>query len=187
MRRLFQLLIILVLFGKVYSEEPLQAPIIYGIMGVENLHRAFAQHIHINSSLPNLIGYLEFKQDHPIDESTYLYVKYALNYFKGKNVSFVIVHLNTFGGEIFPAIKIADLFQKFDVNEGIPLIAFIDKHAIASGVILAYACRFIAVTKDSLMGGQIPDQVTTRRLICNCPCRALQHQIQCHSFQNDYE
>jgi membrane-bound serine protease (ClpP class) len=161
MRRLFQLLVFLVVFGKIHCTESLQnqASIVYGTIGAESLHRAFSEHIHIHSNEPNLIGYLEFKQEHPIDEATYLYIKYALNYFKKKKVDFVIVHLNTFGGEIFSAIKIADLFQKFDVNEGIPLIAFIDNYAIASGVILAYACRFIAVTQNSFMGGQLPDQV----------------------------
>lgn len=135
------------------------APIVYGTIGAENLHRAFQTYFRIQSTGSNLIGYLEFKEEHPIDDATYLYVKYALKYFKEKKVAFVIVHLNTLGGEIFPAIKIADLFQKFDVNEGIPLVAFIDKYAIASGVMLAYACRFIAVYKDSFMGGQLPHQV----------------------------
>lgn len=168
MRRLIYFLFILVVCRAGHCEEVLQgepqtleqaAPVVYGKIGAENLHHAFSEHIKILSDHSNLIGYLEFKEDHPIDEATYLYVKYALNYFKKKNVAFVIAHLNTFGGEIFPAIKIADLFQKLDINDGIPLIAFIDKHAIASGVILAYACRFIAVTNGALMGGQVPDQI----------------------------
>jgi membrane-bound ClpP family serine protease len=143
--------------ASVSQEE--KAPITYGTIGAENLHQAFKDYFRIRSDKSNLIGYLEFNPNYPIDESIYLYVKYALNFFKQKKVIFVIAKLNTLGGEIFPAMKIADLFQKFDVNEGIPLIAFIDNQAIASGVILAYACRFIAITQDAVMGGQLPDQL----------------------------
>lgn len=142
------------------DDKELEVPsqVVYGVIGAEGLHSAFKEHLNISSDEEHLIGYLEFKKEYPIDESSYLYVKYALNYFKEKKVSFVIVHLNSFGGEIFPTIKIADLFQKFDINEKIPLIAFIDRYAIASGAMLAYACRFIAITPESIMGGQLPEQ-----------------------------
>lgn len=130
----------------------------YGVYSQKELGALFAQAIPCKISSDNLIGYIYFSKEHPIDEATYYYVKAALDLFKEKKVCFVVVHLNTFGGAVFPAIKIADLFQKFDINYQIPLIAYIDQYAIGSGTMLAYACRFIAVTQDSYMGGQLPSQ-----------------------------
>lgn len=138
--------------GKVSSERG--DTILYGAIGMEHLHSAFKEHFNLSGeSKERFVGYLEFKDEYPITESIYLYVKHALEYFKEKKAVFVIVHLNSLGGEIVPTIKISDLFQKLDVNEGIPLIAFVDKRAVASAAMLAYACRFIAVIKEAVMGG----------------------------------
>jgi len=125
----------------------------YGLIGEQKLHRDFQEHIHSKQEGANKIGYLVFESKYPISESTYLYVKYALKYFKQQEVAFVIAHFKSFGGELIPTIKIVDLLQKFDVNEGIPLLAFIDSQALASSTMIVYACRFIAVSQNGVMGG----------------------------------
>ena len=152
------LLLLLLSVQLIWAETP---PVTYGAISSQDLHVAFAKHIPIKLRGKNLIGYLKFSQEYPINESSFLYVKYAFQYFKDKKVDFVIVHLDTFGGELIPTIKILDLFQKYDINEKIPLMAFIDRYAIGSGALLAYGCRFIAVSQDALMGGQLPGRGVT--------------------------
>jgi membrane-bound serine protease (ClpP class) len=135
-----------------------QLPIKYGTLGKDQLHARFSEAIKCNPQEQRPIGYIYFSKEHPIDEATYYYAKEALKYFKEEKVCFVVVDLNCYGGALFPAIKIADLFQKFDINQKIPLIAYINDYAIGSAAMLAYACRFIAVNENSYMGGQLPNQ-----------------------------
>lgn len=163
------------LYGEVVQQDA-ESSILYGVVGAEGLHAQFAQHLKIEPNQKHLIGYLEFKENYPISESTYLYVKYALEEFKKNQVLFVIVHLNSFGGELVPTIKIVDLFQKFDVNEGIPLIAFIDRHAIASSSMIVYACRFIAISKEAVMGGALK-QVGAHPKVWNAPATFLPYLL----------
>jgi membrane-bound serine protease (ClpP class) len=104
----------------------------------------------------NEIGYLTIGRDHPIDQSTYLYVKFALEEFKKKQVPFVVLDLNTPGGEVFASMKIADLLQKLDTHDHIPVVAVIDNWAISAGAMLAYSCRWIVVTRNGSMGAAEP-------------------------------
>ncbi|MBI3211628.1 MAG: hypothetical protein HYZ47_02960 [Simkania negevensis] len=103
-----------------------------------------------------LIGYLHIDKDLPIDESTFLYVKFALEEFRQKKASLILLDLDTPGGEVFSAIKIAQLLHEIDAKDQIPVIAFIDNWAISAGAMLAYSCRFIAITKTSSMGAAEP-------------------------------
>jgi len=104
----------------------------------------------------NLIGLLTIGKDRAIDESTFLYVKFALEHYKEKGVCFVLLQLDTPGGEVFPALKICDLLQKLDTNDHIPVVAFIDNWAISAGAMLAYSSRFIGVVKSASMGAAEP-------------------------------
>lgn len=143
-----------IIFNYIFTQEPIK----YGVAGKEQLHEKFAEVIKCDPSEKRPIGYIYFSKEHPIDEATYYYAKEALDYFKKQRVCFVVVDLNCYGGALFPAIKIADLFQKFDINQKIPLIAYVNDYAIGSAAMLAYACRFIAVNENSFMGGQLPNQ-----------------------------
>ncbi len=116
----------------------------------------FAEHIHFNPNGPNKVGYLHIEKDRAIDQSTYLYVKFALEAYKKQGVSFIILHLDTPGGEVFPAMKIADLLHKIDNEDQIPVVAFIDNWAISAGAMLAYACRYIGIVPSSSMGAAEP-------------------------------
>lgn len=129
------------------------SPIKYGVLGADGLHASFAKHL---PSKVKEIGYLEIDKRYPINESMYLYISHAAKFFQEKKVGFIVVRLNTLGGEINSTIKIAGIFQKLDINYGIPLIAVVDKYAVASGALLGFACRYIAVTKEAIMGGQLP-------------------------------
>ncbi len=116
----------------------------------------FSPAIPYNAEGPNPVGYLSIGKDRGIDQSTYLYVKFALDEFKQKKVPFIVLHLDTPGGEVFASMKIADLLQKIDADDHIPVVAFIDNWAISAGAMLAYSCRYIGTVKTGSMGAAEP-------------------------------
>lgn len=154
---LIAVMVSLLSFSPCFS-DPKASLVEYGLKTEKELNDQFKQYIKKVPSEKGKIGYLDFKKGHFIDQSSYLYVKEAFGFFKREQVAFVVVHLDCLGGSFFPTIKIADLFQKFDVNQKVPLIAYINDSAIGSGAMLAYACRFIAVSENAYMGGRLPDQ-----------------------------
>ncbi|MBM3198793.1 MAG: hypothetical protein FJZ58_06025, partial [Chlamydiae bacterium] len=101
-------------------------------------------------------GYLALPKDQPIDNTTYLYVKYALASFIEEGVHFVLLDLDTPGGEVFSALRIVEELRKIDVEHNIPVIALVDNWAISAGALLAYACRWIGVTEQASMGAAEP-------------------------------
>jgi len=103
------------------------------------------------------IGYIEIV-DHSsmISESTWLYIKSALDFYKKNKPAFIILKLDTPGGEVFAAQKIASALQEFDVQEGVPVVALIDNWAISAGALIAYSSRYIITTKDGSMGAAEP-------------------------------
>ena len=70
--------------------------------------------------------------------------------------AFIILELNTPGGEVYAAQRISDALQDFDTQYNIPTVAFIDNWAISAGAMLAYSCRFIGIVKDASMGAAAP-------------------------------
>jgi len=130
----------------------------YGAITADKLHEEFKERISLSESKTGLIGYIDFFPSEAINDSTYIYIQSALDFFKLNKVAFIIVRINAEKGEIFPTLKIAELFQKFDFNEKIPFIAYIDNLAIGCGAIIAYSCRFIAINENSYMGGESPDK-----------------------------
>jgi membrane-bound ClpP family serine protease len=106
---------------------------------------------------PNTIGYI-YVGDHEssINESTWLYIKQALDFYKKQRPLFIILELNTPGGEVFAAQKISDALKAIDTEHDIPVVAFINNWAISAGAMLAYSCRFITVVKEGSMGAAEP-------------------------------
>jgi len=125
----------------------------------EGIEQSFAEHILYKNEGGNRVGYLDIPRDRPIDQSTYLYIKFALEEYIKQGVICVYLHLNTPGGEVFPSIKIAELLQNLDAVHHIPVVAVIDNWALSAGAMLAYSCRYIAVSPTALMGAAEP--VTT--------------------------
>ena len=66
------------------------------------------------------------------------------------------MELNTPGGMVFPAQQISDALNDIDINNDIPIVAYINNWAISAGAMLAYSCRFIAVAKDASIGAAEP-------------------------------
>lgn len=121
-----------------------------------SIDQKLSEYIHYDSKGPNQVGYLSIGKDRAIDQSTFIYIKFALDHFKKLKVPFVVLELNTPGGEVFAALKICDLLKQLDTNSHIPVVAFVDNWAISAGAMLAYSCRFIGITKSSSMGAAEP-------------------------------
>ena len=138
-------LLFLLCFGFVHAEEN---------SGVEE---KLEKYIHYSPDKQNTVGYI-YVGDHEtaISESTWLYIKQALEYYKIHPPSFIILELNTPGGEIFAAQKISDALKEMDTQYSIPAVAFINNWAISAGAMLAYSCRFITIVKDGSMGAAEP-------------------------------
>lgn len=126
----------------------------------KQFEEALHKYIHINSTGPNFIGHILIDdRSAGINESTWLYVKKALGFYKDnkeRKPIFVILELNTPGGEVFAAQKISDALKDLDIQYNIPVVAFINNWAISAGAMLAYSSRFIIPTKDASMGAAEP-------------------------------
>lgn len=113
--------------------------------------------IHFQENATNVIGYIAIDdRSSAISEATWLYVKQALNYYKQRKPIFIILELNTPGGEVFAAQKISNALKEIDTQYNIPVVAFVNNWAISAGAMLAYSSRFIATTKDGSMGAAAP-------------------------------
>lgn len=123
----------------------------------KNVLEKLQGHIHYHADEANVIGHLLIA-DHSnsINQSTWLYIKNALEHYKKTKPIFVILELNTPGGEVFPAQKISDALKDFDTQYDIPVVCYINNWAISAGAMLAYSCRFIVVAKDASMGAAEP-------------------------------
>lgn len=124
----------------------------------QELDLSLSEHIHYHEKEKNRVGHIYIGgHETQISQGTYLYVKKALEYFqKELKPIFVILELDTPGGQVFPAQKISDELKNFDINYGIPVIALINNWAISAGAMLAYSSRYIAVVKDGSMGAAQP-------------------------------
>lgn len=121
------------------------------------IEKNLQKYIHFNSQGPNVIGHF-YVGDHEtaISESTWIYIKQGLEFYKKQKPIFIILELNTPGGEVFVSQKISDALKEMDTQLNIPIVAFINNWAISAGAMLAYSCRFITTVKDGSMGAAEP-------------------------------
>jgi len=146
-------------FQKKYISEKSKSTQMIKITRTDEIDQRLRQSISYHEKANNFVGYIHIGIDRPIDQSTYIYVKFALKEFIKKEVCLIVLDLNTPGGEVLSALKIVDLLQKIDVQHHIPVIAFIDDWAVSAGAMLAYSCRFIGIGPNSLMGAAEPVQM----------------------------
>lgn len=124
----------------------------------QELKTSLDAHISYSKEGPNYIGHLYVGgHSNQISQGTFIYIKNALEYFqKELNPIFVILELDSPGGQVFPAQKISDLLKELDTTYEIPVVAYINNWAISAGAMLAYSCRYIAAVKDASMGAAQP-------------------------------
>lgn len=117
----------------------------------------YEKHIQFHPSEPNTVGYLRVDdKEGSISQSTWIYIKNGLDYYKQHKPIFIILELNTPGGEVFPAMKISDALHQFDTQEGIPVVTVINNWAVSAGAMLAYSTRYITTARDGIMGAAEP-------------------------------
>lgn len=127
------------------------------LYAAESIDQRLQSHIKFSQTEPNTIGHITIDdRSSGISDATWLYVKKALDYYKQKKPIFIVLELNTPGGEVFAAQKISDALKEMDIQDDIPVVAFINNWAISAGAMLAYSSRFIAITKDASMGAAEP-------------------------------
>jgi len=103
------------------------------------------------------VGYIAIDdKEGMISQSTWLYVKQALKYYRENRPQFIVLKLNTPGGEVFAAQKISDALEEMDTQEGVPVVSFIDDWAVSAGAMIAYSTRYIVPVKDAIMGAAEP-------------------------------
>lgn len=147
------------LIGNEYDKvvKPKQISAIPSIEASPGVDERLAKYIHYQPDGKNTIGRIVIDdRSSGISQSTWIYVKSAIDYYKEKKPIFVILELNTPGGEVFVAQKISDALKNLDSQEDIPVVAFINNWAISAGAMLAYSCRFITLVSDASMGAAEP-------------------------------
>lgn len=123
----------------------------------QKVQKRLKKFIPFNREGPNVIGHISINdKKNGINQSTWIYVRSALEYYKKIKPAFIILELNTPGGEVFSSQQISDALMDLDTNDDIPVIALIDNWAVSAGAMLAYSCRFIGITKDAAMGAAEP-------------------------------
>ncbi len=146
-------LFFLFLFNLNWAEDtyPLPPP------SPQEIDQRFHPFIHPNPKGPNSIGYLYIgDQSTSIDESTWLSIKQGLEFYKKNPPLFILLELNTPGGELFAAEKISNALREMDTQFNIPIVAFINHWALSAGAMIAYSCRFITTVKEGSMGAAEP-------------------------------
>lgn len=119
--------------------------------------QSLGEHIHIEPSTPQFVGRILINdRSAEINQGTWLYVKSALDSYKKSKPIFIILELNTPGGQVYSAELIADALKEMDTQYNIPIVAYIDNWALSAGALLAYSCRYIAIAKDASMGAAEP-------------------------------
>lgn len=137
---------------KYQKSESASAPIVES-----RIDQALKNHIKPKSDKVNTVGKMTIDdRTSGISQATWVYVRNALEYYKKNPPLFIILELNTPGGEVFAAQKISDALKDLDTQYNIPIVTFINNWAISAGAMLAYSTRFIAVAKDASMGAAEP-------------------------------
>lgn len=132
-------------------------PITNGYVEETAVDKQLKEHILFHSEGPNNVGWITIGgKSNAISQATWLYVRNALDFYKKNPPIFIVLELNTPGGEVFSAEQISDALKEMDTQYHIPIVAYIDNWAMSAGAMLAYSCRFIAIVKDASMGAAEP-------------------------------
>ncbi len=146
-------------FKALFEKEPLSKNVETKIRPAEAdaLFTKLKKAIKFNKEGTNTVGLIHIgNKNSEISQATWVYVKNALDYYKKHKPIFIILQLNTPGGEVFAAEKISNALKEMDTQYDTPIVAFINNWAMSAGAMLAYSCRYITVTKDGSMGAAEP-------------------------------
>jgi len=97
-------------------------------------------------SADNVIFKIDIKRD--IGSTTWLYVQKGFEEAREKNADAVLIHMNTYGGEVV----YADSIRTKILNSDLPVYVFIDNNAASAGALISIACDKIFMRPGGSMG-----------------------------------
>lgn len=113
------------------------------------------------SKAETLVYKIDLKKD--IGSTTWLYVQRGFEEAASRNADIILIHMNTYGGEVL----YADSIRTKILNSTIPVYVFIDNNAASAGALIAIACKKIymrpggsigAATVVDATGSKLPDK-----------------------------
>ncbi len=120
--------------------------------------------------------------DKEINRATLLHVKESLNFFEKEGIERVIVEINTPGGEVDSAVKIARSF----IESPLEISAYINDWAISAGALIAYSISEVRASPTAIVGASEPvhqdgQQLVTASEKINSVMRAQMATLALHS------
>ncbi len=115
----------------------------------------------LSLSARTLVYQIDLKED--VNSVSFLQVKQGLEAAVADSARWIVLHMNTYGGEVLYADSIRTLL----LNIPIPVVVFIDPNAASAGALISIACDSIymrasatigASTVVNQTGGQAPDK-----------------------------
>lgn len=109
----------------------------------------------------SVIFKIELKKE--IGSTTWIYIQKGFDEAKAKKSDAILIHMNTYGGEVL----YADSIRTKILNSKIPVYVFVDNNAASAGALIAIACDKIfmrpggsigAATVVNQTGEQMPDK-----------------------------
>ncbi len=94
----------------------------------------------------SLVYVIHLKND--VNNTSWLYVKNGFKEANQLDASCVMIHMNTYGGEVL----FADSIRTKILNSPIPVYVFIDNNAASAGALIAIACDKIFMKKGANIG-----------------------------------
>ena len=101
----------------------------------------------ISSFAANIKVYV-LRIDDEIGSTTWQYTRNALIEADKQNADMLLVHLNTYGGEVLHADSIRTALLHYSK----PVVAFVDNNAASAGALIALACDSVFMRPDASMG-----------------------------------
>lgn len=89
-----------------------------------------------------------FRINDEINSRAWIYTQSALKEAAEKGSELVILHLNTYGGEV----SFADSIRTAILNDHTPIVAFVDNNAASAGALIAIACDHIYMRSGASIG-----------------------------------
>jgi membrane-bound serine protease (ClpP class) len=104
----------------------------------------------------DLVGYIQIVNKSEINLGTYLYIKYAYDYFEREGIKTVLLDLDTPGGEVFSTVELCNVITTAREESGIETVVYINDWAISAGSVIAYTAKYIYATSTASMGATTP-------------------------------
>ena len=91
-----------------------------------------------------------------IDEGLAAFFERALGAVNPDEIAAVVIDMNTFGGRVDSAIRIADAIESCEREKGVRVAVFINNKAISAGSLISICCDRIYMMKGGTIGASTP-------------------------------